>query len=114
MSIQHKGVLQDVMPGDAGYPAFLLFVTDARPFSVDVEILEVTSWDTEKQPLETEKYLSATVKFDGCCHVTFGDEQGYIHMCGVDSWKKHCKMMEWVYKEATKLIPDMVADEVWK
>lgn len=35
-----------------------------------------------------KKYLSGFMKFDGCCHFNFGDQDGYLHLCsrqGIDN-----------------------------
>ena len=74
-----------------------IFMVDWRLVNTAVfeaTVHEVTSWNTDNSVRETEKYLSATIKWDGCSHVTFGDEDGYIHICGENSWKNHIRVME--------------------
>src|SRR5690242_15475325 len=29
-----------------------------------------------------ERYIDGTVKWDGCSHFNFGDNTGYLHLCG--------------------------------
>lgn len=35
---------------------------------------------------EGERVLDGSLKWDGCMNVSFGDEEGYMHICGWDGW----------------------------
>ena len=105
---------------DDGYCIFILNVVKIEEHFAQIEVLEVSSWtgDESKEPLDPEPYFEATIKWDGCSHVHFGgivngSRDGYLHVCGVTLWKQHCRVMEWAYKETTKLIKAMSPDELW-
>lgn len=51
---------------------------------------------------KANKYIHGTVKWDGCSHVYFGDE-GYIHMCGGNEFKRIGAILEKVYKRCYEL-----------
>jgi hypothetical protein len=99
----------EVLLKDDHYIQFILYVEKREDHSIKIEVLEVTSWSTEKEPLDAETYLNALMKWDGCCHVWMGRKKdksrdGYLHLCGVNCWKNHIKMMEALYKYAEKNI----------
>lgn len=92
---------------------FVLDITEVEDHYAKYELREVVSWTADNEPIETEEYLDGYIKWDGCSHVNIGDD-GYLHLCGADYWKRHCKVMEWVYKEVSKLIERFEEDEVWE
>lgn len=106
-----------------GKPQFVMDVVEKDDSHVKVSVMEITAWPAELSEYEksagittgwsTEEYLEAVVKWDGCCHVWFADD-GYVHICGVQAWKHHCALMEWIYKTAFALIEDAADDERWE
>lgn len=94
------------------YPYFVLNITEVDSRYASFELEEVESWGGELDDLETSLYLKGSIKWDGCSRLEIGDN-GYLHLCGVELWKRHCRVMEWVYKEVSKLIKDFEEDEVW-
>lgn len=51
-----------------------------------------TTNDIEKaQPV-----IKGHIKYDGCSHVDFGDD-GYIHICGSDSWLNFIEAIKRIY-----------------
>ena len=60
-------------------------------------------------PCEFEQYIHASIKWDGCSHVHYGNEfepkpgttkyNGYHHLCGAGEWIKHIMLMKllWDY-----------------
>lgn len=80
-------------------------------FCVDVDVLYVTSRGGTDQlgvmaPLEvsadTEPYLDAHMKWDGCMHFWFkhGDEDGYYHWCGVNDLLLHTELIRYLHRMA--------------
>lgn len=64
---------------------------------------EVGSWEGENGiPCDKEVVIRGVVKWDGCSHVNFGDEEGYIHLCGKTLWKKLSDILPWCYEEVVK------------
>ena len=103
-----------------GYPIFILNVVKLERHYANIEVLQVSAWagDDGHEPLDPQPYFEAAINWDGSSHVHFGGiensrRNGYLHFCGVDSWKQHCRAMEWAYKETTKLIKLMSTDELW-
>lgn len=62
--------------------------------------MDTTSNLDEAQPL-----LAGLIKWDGCSHVNFGDEEGYVHLCGGRSWFNFLKATERIWNIAMKELP---------
>ncbi len=105
--------------GAHGLTAFILTVKELSETRAEIEVVRVCSWDSgSNEPGDLEPYFEATIKWDGCSHVFFGGVDGgkrddYLHLCGVNEWKEHARVMEWAYRETTKLISAMESDEMW-
>ena len=70
------------------------------------------NFDTTNTKL-AEKYLHGFIKWDSCSHFYFGDE-GYLHLCGVYNIKKHCELLEYLYKRNFELKGEPpMDDENW-
>lgn len=85
---------------------------------VNFRLMEISAWDTEGKPMlgdprYFEQYMTGMIKFDGCSHLTMGDA-GYMHLCGVRSWKRHCIIMEMVYKYLTERFPNFMDNQFWE
>ena len=86
-----------------GYVVFLLQEIEKHDLFLKFNIKKCISWDMDDEIAETEDYMSGYVKWDGCSHVWFGEEDngnrdGYLHLCGKEQWELHCKMMVAVYE----------------
>lgn len=102
------------------YPIFILKVWELGPHFAKIEVIEVTGWsgDDQKEPIELAPYFEATIQWEGSSHIYFGTPEdgrrdGCLYMGGLECWKRHCRVMEWAYKETTKLIKEMMTDELW-
>jgi len=76
---------------------------DTTGFSATVE--SVSGWDVDTDaPADFEPYLKCLIKWDSCSHFYFGEDpedgDGYIHMCGVRSYKEHIALVEFLYRLA--------------
>ncbi len=94
---------------DDGQPVFRVTVTtdehySEHTFTADVD--EITAWDVAGEPAQHEPYLQCMIKWDGCCHFTFGaprdggGRDGYLHLCGVNDLKNHALLMKALYQLA--------------
>lgn len=63
-----------------------------------------SSMDTTSNPREAARYFEGCVKWDGCSHVNFGDENAYLHLCGVESFRKLASIMAAVYARCGELM----------
>lgn len=92
--------------------AFLLLIEKLEDYMVEGEIKKVVAWEAEDmEPAEFEPYLQFYLKWDGCCHLWFGDEEkrdGYLHLCDRRGWERHCQMMTELYEWSVKVIPHHV------
>ena len=91
---------------------FRVTVTDRSASSVQGEVHAVTAWKSDYTPLEFELYLTFYMKWDGCCHITFGERQsekneqdGYLHLCGAHCFENHIWLMAELYRWAERAIP---------
>ena len=57
-----------------------------------------TSMDDVRDLERAERYLVGTVKWDGCTHVTFGNEDGYLHLCGCRSVGQLANTLSTIYE----------------
>ena len=103
----------DLFSVDGKYAHFRLTVTDRTDCTISGNIEDIISWecDDENTPLGSEHYMSFHMKWVGCCHVWFGSKledgrhDGYLHLCGAESWVNHIALMRWLYKWAETAIP---------
>lgn len=73
--------------------------------SASFTVYEVTSWDADtNEVLETEQYLKGYIKWDGCSHIWFGKENGYLHLCGKQFFENHKKVMDAIWDVCSKKI----------
>lgn len=71
---------------------------------VDFKVFEVCSKSTaDNSYVDLQEYLTCSIKWDSCSHFWFPSE-GYIHMCGVDSYIKHCQLLKELYAKAFELM----------
>jgi len=49
-------------------------------------------------------YMTGMVKWDGCSHYYFGDEEGYIHLCGKGCIRGHIEIVDKVYKRCGEIM----------
>lgn len=72
----------------------------------EIETTQGEAWvDFEVREREGDvwgTYLRGSVKWDGCSHLHFGDCDGYIHMCGKDSFDSHIEILKAVWNICTK------------
>lgn len=51
-----------------------------------IDLDDPSTVEFSEDPDLCEKLFSATVKWDGCSHMNFGRDNGYLHFCGGDAW----------------------------
>ena len=89
------------MFGDFGF----LITAEPKEHVVNFLVEEITARDVENnEVLEKEKYIEGSIKWDSCSHFWFGDEDKYLHLCGVEDFQKHVQLMEFLYKKAFELM----------
>lgn len=110
-------MLKEFYLKDGKYDIFSLSIMRFDEYSISFIVHEITGWSEDNEPAGFEDYLSGTIKWDGCSHIWFGEDQGdkdgYIHMCGVGTWKRHCMLMEWIYKTVFALFENADESEKW-
>jgi hypothetical protein len=89
---------------------FVINFTNIEEHYVSFEVEEVVAYELgDKQNYESQLYLTGTIKWDSCSHFWFGEREngeqdGYLHICGVKSFEKHIKLLEFLYKKAFELM----------
>ena len=66
----------------------------------------VASCDHVEDPRQAERFVAGSVKWDGCSHVRFGDENAYIHMCGREAFKKLATVLPEIYERCGELMKE--------
>jgi len=76
---------------------------------------EIVAWDLNGEPLGCVEYLECLIKWDSCSHFWFGDDDSYLHLCGVGNFNNHVKLMRWLYDKAFELMGRKPQDgEEWR
>ncbi len=63
-----------------------------------------SSEDTTENIDEAQTLVRGVVKWDGCSHYTFGDEDGYIHLCGGSNVKNLSEIIKKIYNRCGELM----------
>ena len=66
----------------------------------------VSSEELTEKIEEAKSYFRGHIKWDACSHVYFGDEGGYLHLCGGMSWKNLMEVMRRVWEYACEKLPE--------
>jgi hypothetical protein len=94
---------QPLLTDDLGMVEFTVQV-EVSDYSMNCVVYKATGWTMGNEIIEDEKYLSAYIKWDGCSHFWFGDEDKYQHLCGKTAVDNHCKVLQAVWELAEKSI----------
>lgn len=100
--IKHLYDQFDLQDADQPYPGVEITIEDKGHF-IDFLAEMCTSWEVDGTIIEKEKLFSGTMKWDGCSHLSMGDEEGYVHLCGGAAWEDFRKAMEYIESYATKV-----------
>jgi hypothetical protein len=82
-----------------GYVRYVVKVTKKESHFVDFIVYEISGWgmDCSYTIDETEVVMNGCIKWDGCSHITFGDSDRYMHLCGKHHWDDFVAMIPQVY-----------------
>jgi hypothetical protein len=53
------------------------------------------------------RYVHGFIKWDGCSHLYFGDDDGYLHVCGSRNWVQLTKTLDAVLALARSALPTL-------
>jgi hypothetical protein len=70
-----------------------------------------SSEEMVREIADAQTYIRGAVKWDGCSHVYFGDDNGYIHLCGKLHIRKITQTLEKIYNRAGELMERKDVDE---
>jgi hypothetical protein len=62
------------------------------------------AWDENNMVADYSHYLKGYIKADGCSHLWFGDENGYLHFYGRSDFEKHKNVLDAIWDICTKKI----------
>ena len=99
--------------------AEMLANPDKTHSSVSFTIESVIAWDSDThEPAQFERYATATIKWDSCSHINFGEypghHDGYLHMCGVQYFRNHVRLVGELYELAFRYMGrDPLPGEAW-
>jgi len=96
----------EVLIKDGDYVNYLIeFEEGDFETSATFNVFEVTSWNADNnEVLDTEHYLKGYIKWDGCSHIWFGDENGYLHLCGKTYFERHKQVIDAIWDVCSKKI----------
>lgn len=64
-----------------------------------------SSDDTTENLAEAQTLIHGYIKWDACSHIYFGDEEGYIHVCGGESWFQLMEAIKRIWAIACEKLP---------
>jgi len=98
--------MEVLLKGVAGVSDAFLIKYDEKDISnsIEFEVEEITGWLTTGEISDTEPYLKAYIKWDGCGHFWFGDEEGYLHLCGKSCIENHINLIKNLWEIAENKI----------
>lgn len=68
------------------------------------------SSDVTTDQANAEPYLRGTIRWDGCSHVWFGDDDGYLHLCGRGSFDHLAALLDRAWAVAAREMPHFDAE----
>lgn len=82
------------MPGEEARPEYRQKGADSFPCE------NATSFES------AERYAEGWVKWDGCSHVSFGDEDAQLHLCGKSEFEKLGSILCEIYERCGALMKE--------
>jgi hypothetical protein len=98
-----------------GDPVFVIIDKPKQESCWEFEVRAVTSWSRPVNSIEDvdhEPCLQGFIKWDFCSHFWFGDNDGYIHICGASDFQRHRALMKKLFEMAKEKI-DNKLDGNW-
>ncbi len=103
-------MIEDIFTEEDGTPLFVVQYPE-QDFEnyIRFKVFEVTSCTsndygkTYTEIAEKEEYLNGSIKWDGCSTISF---QEGLHLCGLYHWKKHNRLMSFLWRVVTERIKD--------
>jgi hypothetical protein len=95
--------MREVLIEDTGTIQFYITFDAYRDASTTFKVEQVISWNLREEPIETEVYLTGSMKWDGCTNIDFGGES-CLHLCGYWHFKKHYEVLEALMKRCSEVI----------
>ncbi len=90
------------------YPSIEFFAAEIVAIDDDGALYTLqgasSSDDHARDPRNAERFISGQVKWDGCSHINFGDEHGYLHLCGRSSFDKVCLTLDKIYERCGEIM----------
>lgn len=105
-----------------GHIEFVIDIVESAKDSLTVYMQEVEMWTFEGEPEILNPYVMVTLKWDGSSYLDFGrptdsgggpTHAGWLYFSGVHSWRKHCEIMEWLYREMSARIEEFDTAQWW-
>lgn len=85
---------------------YLIKCNPDKEYTLEFEVWKVNYWSECNEPLEEgrEMFMRGSIKWDGRCHIHFGDEDNYLHLEGYEDIKEIKKVIDTVWRKAEKEI----------
>lgn len=96
MSVEQETNMEEIF--EVKYHAVTRYVaqiTSKEDHFANFTVHEISKWyvDDSYDINEADLVLKGCIKWDGCSHINFGDESGYIHLCGKAHWINFIEML---------------------
>jgi hypothetical protein len=85
-------------------PLYALDIDLLYTSSITFKVARITSWGDNDAPLNGEHVLKVIIKWDGCSHFNFGDENGYLHLCGGIAFEQLGNLLRFLYHKAFSIM----------
>lgn len=77
-----------------------------KDINISVKITKLTNITMDFETIEDkdqDTFIKGTIKWDGCSHMYYGDD-GYIHLCGAESFYEMIELHRRIFKLASEKI----------
>lgn len=98
--------METLIKDDDGRITFLIECDPDKKYSIDFTVWKVTTWKNKHEPdhESLERFIKGEIKWDGCSHIYFGDENGYLHLCGRGYFDNMKNVLDAVWAKAEREI----------
>ena len=97
-------VKYEFSPTWTDFEAFQIIYTDDNGTHGYERKGATSSGDEVENISEAQPYIRGVVKWDGCSHYYFGDEEGYLHLCGKYDIKHITEAIRKIYERSGELM----------
>ena len=97
-------IIMEILIKEDDYINYFIETEPDKEVSLNFKVWQVNSWSMDNKPCkdDLEIFVRGIIKWDGCSHIYFGDEDGYLYLCGRKYFDDMKKVLDAVWEKAEK------------